>query len=344
MSLDPKRILIVDDRQSNRALLETLLRALGHVTDTAADGPQALAMLGLGFDLVLLDVTMPGMDGFEVTRRIRQNPAHSDLPILIVTALDGKESRLQAVEAGANDFIPQPVEYTELRVRTHSLLEMKAARDALKRHQAHLEEQVEQRTAALRLALDEVVATQKRLLEAEQEKKYFYGEVLRTVTEGKFHLVDDADLVADGQLAAEEPLETPEACRRLRLLLEAIAQNAGMDADRTSDLLLGVGEAAANAVKHAGQGHSAIYVSEEQVTVQVRDQGQGIRAAALPASVLLAGYSTKISLGMGFTLMLNVVDRLRLATSQEGTVVQLEKTILPMEDEEERLLALMERF
>jgi CheY-like chemotaxis protein len=344
MSPNPKRILIVDDRQSNRALLETLLRALGHVTYSAADGPQALEMLGLGFDLILLDVTMPGMDGFEVTRRIRQDPAHSDLPILIVTALDGKESRLQAVEAGANDFISQPVEYTELRVRTHSLLEMKAARDAVKRHQAHLEEQVAQRTVALRQALDEVVATQKRLLEAEQEKKHFYSEVLRAVTKGKLHLMEDTDLVAGGQLAAEETLEAPEACRRLRQLLRAIAQNVGMDAERTSDLLLGVGEAAANAVKHAGQGQSAIYVSGEQVTVQVRDHGQGIRTTALPASVLLPGYSTKISLGMGFTVMLDVVDRLCLATGQAGTVVQLEKAILPVEDEEERLLALMERF
>ena len=346
MNQNPIRTLIVDDVEGSRRVLARLLRDLGHLTDTAAGGAEALEKLGLGFDLVLLDVTMPGMDGFEVTRRIRQDPRHGDLPILIVTALDGREERLRAVEAGANDYLTKPVDYTELQIRTRVVLEMKAAQDAVRQSQARLEELVEQRTAALRQALEEVLVTQERLLEAEREKKRFYGNVLRAATGEKLHLMDAPELVAEGQLLAEVPLEAPEACSRLRRLVAESAQDAGMSAEKTADLLLGVGEAASNVLKHAGQGLVAIYASGQQMTVQVRDQGPGIHLEALPASLLVPGFSTQLSLGMGFTIILQVTDRLCLTTGPEGTVVQLEKAISTKADadQEELLLALLERF
>ena len=344
MSEEPTRTLIVDDLDANRRLLVSLLRSLGHVPETAADGVEALEKLSLGFDLILLDVTMPGMDGFEVTRHIRQDPTHRDVPIIIVTAMDGREERLRAVEAGANDFIAKPVDFAELKIRTRSVLNVKAAQDALKQHQAQLEELVEQRTAALRQALDEMVATQERMLEAEREKKRFYGDVLRAVTEDKLLLTDAADLVAEGRLVAEEPLEAPEACRRLRDRLEVIALEAGIYAEGADDLVLAAGEAAANAIKHAGAGHAAVYLSDQYISVQIRDEGRGIQLDALPSSLLIPGFSTKISLGMGFTIMLRVLDRLRLATGPEGTVVQLEKAIQPKTEQNDLLLSLMDRF
>jgi putative two-component system response regulator len=156
------RLLIVDDEEMNRDLLGRMVERLGHEPATAQDGPEALARLDEGFDLVLLDVMMPRMDGFEVARRIRDDPQHGDLPIMMVTALSEKEHRLRAVEAGANDFIAKPVDRTELRVRTTSLLKMKAAQDAMKRHQAELEQVVDRRTSDLRLALREVADAQQR--------------------------------------------------------------------------------------------------------------------------------------------------------------------------------------
>jgi signal transduction histidine kinase len=136
-----KRVLVVDDEASNRELLEALLTDLGHDVDMAADGSAALAKLDPSHDLVLLDVMMPGIDGFEVARRIRNESAVSDIPICMVTALSGKEERLRAVEAGANDFIAKPIDKTELKVRTASLLKAKEARDTIKRYQAELEAQ-----------------------------------------------------------------------------------------------------------------------------------------------------------------------------------------------------------
>lgn len=136
-----KRVLVVDDEGSNRELLEALLTSLGHDVDMAVDGCEALAKLDASHDLVLLDVMMPGIDGFEVARRIRNESAFPDIPICMVTALSGKEERLRAVAAGANDFIAKPVDKTELQVRTASLLRVKEAQDAALHYRAELEQQ-----------------------------------------------------------------------------------------------------------------------------------------------------------------------------------------------------------
>lgn len=145
----PKRILVVDDEEQNLRLLKAFLEALGHEAETAGSGFDALRKLNSGFDLVLLDIVMPGIDGLEVVRRIRDDPEVSEIPIIMVTVLGDRETRLAAVEAGANDFIVKPIDKLELRIRVESLLKMKEAQDEIKRHRAELEETVEKRTAAL---------------------------------------------------------------------------------------------------------------------------------------------------------------------------------------------------
>jgi len=146
----PKRILVVDNEEQNRDLLDAMLESLGYESEQADCGIDALAKLNSGIDLVLLDIMMPGIDGFEVARRIRNHAEFRDIPIIMVTVLDGKVDRLKAVEAGANDFITKPVDKVELGVRVKSLLLMKEAQDAIKSHRAALEAEVESRTAELR--------------------------------------------------------------------------------------------------------------------------------------------------------------------------------------------------
>jgi putative two-component system response regulator len=163
------RVLVVDDDPLNRQLMVAMLTALGWESEVCGDGVEALARLHPGIDLVLLDVMMPGMDGFQVAQRIRATTDCRDVPILMVTALSGKEERLRAVEAGANDFIAKPVDYTELRIRATSLLKMKTAQDAVKQQHAGLEALVTQRTAALQLALDETVRAQELAHECQLE-------------------------------------------------------------------------------------------------------------------------------------------------------------------------------
>ena len=146
-----------------------LVEGLGHDVEAARDGLEGLAKLQLGVDLVLLDVVMPGLDGFDVCRRIRQDPAGKDVPVIMVTTLETREHRLHAVEAGANDFIAKPVDETELRVRTTSLLKMKAAQDEVKRYQAHLETMCEERTVSLRKALEHMAEAQRMAYQAQLE-------------------------------------------------------------------------------------------------------------------------------------------------------------------------------
>ncbi len=131
-----KRILVVDDEKPNVIVLQAMLKSLGYHSESAADGYEALARLNADFDLVLLDVMMPDMDGFEVTRRIRETPVIGTIPVIMVTILTGREDRLRAVEAGANDFITKPVDKLELRVRVSSMLKMKEAEDALREREA----------------------------------------------------------------------------------------------------------------------------------------------------------------------------------------------------------------
>jgi putative two-component system response regulator len=147
---EARRILVVDDVEQNLALLGGLVRSLGYEVETARDGLEALAKLALEVDLVLLDVMMPGLDGYEVARRVRADPRTADLPIILVTVLDSREDRVKAIQAGASDFIAKPVDKTELLVRISSQLRLKEAQDALKRSQAGLEEQVASRTEELR--------------------------------------------------------------------------------------------------------------------------------------------------------------------------------------------------
>ncbi|MGC8658225.1 MAG: sigma 54-interacting transcriptional regulator [Desulfomonilaceae bacterium] len=142
-------ILVVDDESRNRTLISNFLEVMGYSSETASDGFEALRKLDSKFDLILLDVMMPGMDGFEFTRRIRQHTDYFDIPIIMVTILDDKKSRIKAVEAGANDYVSKPIDRLELSVRIKSALKMKEAQDTVKRHGAELEDKLKKRTAEL---------------------------------------------------------------------------------------------------------------------------------------------------------------------------------------------------
>ena len=125
-------ILVVDDEARNARLLQMVLRPGGYRVSLAAGGPEALAIAASQpVDLVLLDVMMPGMSGYEVCRAIRADPATSFLPIILVTALHESDERIRGIEAGADDFISKPFNEVELLARVRSLLRIKALHDAL---------------------------------------------------------------------------------------------------------------------------------------------------------------------------------------------------------------------
>ena len=127
------RVLIVDDIPTNVRLLDARLTAEYYDVVTASSGPQALDILnGSDIDIVLLDVMMPDMDGFEVCRRIKSNPKTQHLPVLMITALDQPSDRVRGLEVGADDFLTKPVDDMQLMARVKSLVRLKSLTDELR--------------------------------------------------------------------------------------------------------------------------------------------------------------------------------------------------------------------
>ena len=177
-------ILVVDDHEANRRLLADLLSVHGYAVRTACDGASCLASIAESPpDLILLDVIMPGMDGFAVCRTLREDSKHGMLPIVMVTALDPNQERVKGLDAGADDFLSKPIHPAELLARVRSLLRVK-----------HLYDQVEAQArelAAWNASLEKRVADEVSRSEKLMRLKRFLSPAL-------------ADLIVAG--GAEDPL------------------------------------------------------------------------------------------------------------------------------------------
>src|SRR5687768_8528988 len=172
------RILVVDDHEDNIELLRARLEAWGYQVDAAHDGLEAIKyVLATPPDLILLDVMMPTVDGNEVARRIKQNPALPFIPIIMQTALDSTESKVEGLEAGADDYITKPIEFAELKARVRSMLRIKRLQEALEERERQLLDANERlrhmsRTDAL------TGLENRRSIERQLEKMYAHGERL----------------------------------------------------------------------------------------------------------------------------------------------------------------------
>jgi response regulator RpfG family c-di-GMP phosphodiesterase len=134
------RILCVDDSPVNLRLLNGLLANLGYEVDTAADGLASLEKITQGrVDLVLLDVMMPEVNGFEVCRWLKEQEQFRDIPVVMLTALNSTRDRIQGIEAGADDFISKPFDRNEVLARVRMLLKMKALQDSRKAAYAQID-------------------------------------------------------------------------------------------------------------------------------------------------------------------------------------------------------------
>ena len=185
--LAPTKILVVDDTPQNVKLLADLLTVKGYTVVTAASGAEALKQMEAERpDLVLLDVVMPGMSGYEVCRKIRENPATQILPVVMATSLDPAQERVKGIEAGADDFLTKPINQPELLARVRSLLRIKEMYDTIQAQAAQLVE--------WNKTLEERVQEQVTQLERLGRLKRFFSP----------HL---AELIVAG--GAEDPLKTP---------------------------------------------------------------------------------------------------------------------------------------
>ena len=183
---DPARILVVDDMPANRKLLADLLGIAGYAVTLANSGEEALASIESDKpDLVLLDVVMPGLNGYEVCQRIRADSASVVLPVIMVTALDPTEERIKGLEAGADDFLTKPINRPELLVRVRSLLRIKSLYDTVQTQAAEL--------TVLNTGLEQRVQEQVDQLQRLAQLKRFFAPQL-------------AELIVNGEL--DDPLTT----------------------------------------------------------------------------------------------------------------------------------------
>jgi adenylate cyclase len=137
----PCKILVVDDTPQNLKVLDAILTPRGYTVITATSGAEALQTVQTDPpDLILLDILMPGMSGYEVAQRLRADPAARFLPIVMVTALGAQEEKVKAIEAGADDFLTKPVNQLELLARVKSLLRIKDYHDTIQAQAAQLAE------------------------------------------------------------------------------------------------------------------------------------------------------------------------------------------------------------
>ncbi len=147
-------ILAVDDQPQNIELLEAFLGPAGYRVVPADSGEKALEQLAQELpDLILLDVVMPRMNGFEVLRKLRADPRTQYIPVIMLTALKGIEDRVRAIEAGCDDFLSKPFDKVELLARVRSLVRIKAYHDQLLAYENRLETEVAHKTAKLQRAL-----------------------------------------------------------------------------------------------------------------------------------------------------------------------------------------------
>jgi len=175
------RILVVDDQRANVEMLVELLRSRGYDVSGAYDAEGALAHIARqGVDLVISDIRMPGMDGYELTQRLRSDPATELLPVVLVTSVEdktGHDERVKGIESGADDFLAKPVRYAELFARVRSLLRVKVLQDEVRRQATELRdwnERLEQRVKEQVAAIDRLA----------QMKRFFSPPVADAIVAG----------------------------------------------------------------------------------------------------------------------------------------------------------------
>lgn len=212
---DQGHLLVVDDDEDNRNVLTRHLRRQGYHVTTAAGGREALALLpGESFDLLLLDVLMPDMDGIQVLGTIKSAPALAGLPVIMISALDETRSVVRCIEMGAEDYLPKPFDPVLLRARMSATLEKKRLRDAERR-----------RTEELEAALEELRRTQDQLIV--QEKLASLG----ALTAGIAHEIKNPlNFVTNFASLAQDTVQ------ELRTELAAHQEAAGMAEPLLADL------------------------------------------------------------------------------------------------------------
>ena len=335
------RIMIVDDETTAIATIEATLAGEGYQLEFAESGPVALQKAEAFLpDLILLDMMMPGMDGFEVCRRLRATPRLAEVPIIILTALDDRDSRLQGIESGADDFITKPVDRQELRLRARTILRLNRYRTLLTqrenlremaRHVVNAQEEERKRISRelhddLGQALIAHVLSL-RQLQAELPADDLLQARLDTLTAETSLTLNKMRLLAQDlrptlldTLGLRSALET--YCREFNLRT-GLPTSFDVDADlpdisdvHSITLYRFLQETLTNVIKHskARQVWVELFVDEQEVVLNVQDNGSGFSGDnEMPQTGIgIAGLKERLTV---------VGGKLTINSSVNGTII-----------------------
>ena len=291
-------VLVVDDEPRNVRLMQMVLRAEGYRTSTALSGSEALHVIATDCpDLVILDVMMPGMSGFDVCRALRANASTRFVPVVLVTALTDVNDRIRGIDAGADDFISKPFNEVELRARVRSLLRIKALHD-----------QLEQRNDLLLDALQRAVSpgVAEQIL-ADPDRYLRPGGERRSVT------ILFGDLRGYTSVAEESPPQDAMVILNtyLALIIEAVYQHGG-----TVNQILGDG---VMALFGAPIGHRAHARQAVAAALEMQRKVGGVRLPEQPHVRLQMG----IGINSGDVVVGHIGSDLRMDYTAVGDAVNL---------------------
>lgn len=349
------RVLVVDDQDPNRLLLRDLLEAQGHEVIEAIDGSEALQQVATTApDVVLLDIGMPGMDGFEVCRRIKSEPTTASIPVLLVTALSQRDQRLLGIGAGANDYITKPIDKSDLTLRV---------RNAIRMHQLYVEVEQQyrrlERLERLRDSLVHMIVHDLRsplagirayldLLKLDGAGRLDH-EMTQSIDEARKVAVEMTEMVSDlldvsrleagkmplelalsdiGVIATDAVTGIGAAARRVSLQIERPSERLRALVD-PSVIRRVIANLVGNAIKFTpstGRIRVSVQGSEGQVRVSVNDSGPGIPAEFHDkifekfGQVEAARHGAKHSSGLGLTFC-------KFAVEAHGGTIGVESTV-----------------
>lgn len=300
------RVLVVDDDPKNRRLLNDLLRARGHEVVEAPSGEEALRQVSeTPPDVVLLDIMMPGMDGIEMCRRIKDNPATSHIPVLLVTALSERSDRIRGIEAGANDFLTKPIDTRDVVLRVRNAVHLHHLHNRLQQSCEQLRNMEKLRDNLMHLIVHDMktpittIAGYLELLFLEgknlSETLQEYVEAARSATQRLLRmattLLDLSRLEENKMPLAIRPCDVKGAARKafeevgilarekaIRFEFPAESFMAECDAELLGRVFTNLFENAIKFVPSGGLVRMALREDRGWVRVEVRDNGPGIPA------------------------------------------------------------------
>jgi signal transduction histidine kinase len=334
--LNTGRVLIVDDQEANRLLLRDLLESQGHEVAEAVDGLDALQRVAdAAPDVVLLDVGMPGIDGFEVCRRLKAAPATASIPVLLVTALSQRDQRLLGIGAGANDYITKPIDKSDLGLRVRNAIRMRQLHMEIEGQYRRLEKLELLRDSLVHMIVHDLrsplaaIRAYLDLMKMDGEGK-LGPELTESIDEARKVAVDMTEMVSDlldvsrleagrmplelsqvdlGALATEVAAAIGGATNRVAVRVEASADHARVNGD-ASVIRRVINNLVGNAVKLSPASSQVVLLVQGNGTearVSVSDRGPGIppeyheKIFEKFGQVEAARQGTKHSSGLGLT-------------------------------------------